>query len=36
MEICKTERPTLQKHIVEGKEHFTACHLYAKAETRAE
>ena len=36
MEICKTERPTLQKHIVEGKEHFTACHLYANAETRAE
>lgn len=36
MEICKTERPTLQKHIVDGKEHFTACHLYAKAETRVE
>ncbi|MDD2459193.1 MAG: ABC transporter ATP-binding protein [Eubacteriales bacterium] len=36
MEICKTERPTLQKHIVDGKEHFTACHLYATAETRAE
>ncbi|NCA99614.1 MAG: ABC transporter ATP-binding protein [Clostridia bacterium] len=36
MEICKTERPTLQKHLVDGKEHFTACHLYTKAETRAE
>lgn len=29
MEICKHERPPLVKHIVNGAEHFCACHLFA-------
>ena len=27
MDICKTERPLLKKYIIDGKEHFVACHL---------
>ena len=26
-EICTTEKPKLQKYIIEGKEHFVACHF---------
>ncbi len=28
MEICKKERPQLKKYIVDGKEHYCACHLF--------
>ena len=34
MPICKTERPPLGKHLVDGEEHLTACHLYTDAPTR--
>ncbi|WP_066892313.1 ABC transporter ATP-binding protein [Clostridium nigeriense] len=27
MDICKKERPTLKKYILNGKEHYVACHL---------
>ena len=27
MEICKRERPLLKKYIIDGKEHYVACHL---------
>lgn len=27
MDICKKERPLLKKYIIDGKEHFVACHL---------
>ena len=27
MDICKKERPLLKKYIIDGKEHFLACHL---------
>lgn len=27
MDICKKERPLLKKHIVDGEEHYVACHL---------
>lgn len=27
MDICKKERPLLKKHIINGTEHFVACHL---------
>ncbi len=27
MDICKKERPVLKKYIIDGKEHFVACHL---------
>lgn len=30
MDICKKERPLLQKYIIEEKEHFVACHLVDK------
>lgn len=32
MDICKKERPTLHKHICNGVEHFTACHLFDPAD----
>ena len=35
MEICKREKPPLIKHIIDGQEHFCACHLFANAETVA-
>ena len=28
MEICKQEQPELKKHLIDGVEHFCACHLY--------
>ena len=37
MEICKHQRPPLTKHMVDGEEHYCACHLFAQegaAETR--
>ena len=36
MDICKTVRPPLVKHLIEGEEHFTACHLYDDVSTRVE
>ncbi len=33
MEICKHERPPLVKRMVNGEEHFCACHLYDQADT---
>jgi oligopeptide/dipeptide ABC transporter ATP-binding protein len=27
-DICKNEAPKLQKHIIDGREHYVACHLY--------
>ena len=35
MEICKREKPPLIKHIVDGQEHYCACHLFANADTVA-
>lgn len=28
MEICKQKLPELKKHVIDGKEHFCACHLF--------
>lgn len=28
MEICKQKRPELKRHVIDGKEHFCACHLF--------
>ena len=28
MEICKQKQPELKKHLINGEEHFCACHLY--------
>ena len=28
MEICKHQKPVLKRHIIDGEEHFCACHLY--------
>lgn len=33
MEICKHVKPPLVRHVVDGEEHFCACHLYDAAET---
>ncbi|MGL4740262.1 MAG: ABC transporter ATP-binding protein [Sarcina sp.] len=30
MEICKNEVPSLKKYLIEGEEHFVACHLTEK------
>lgn len=30
MEICKKERPILNRYVIEGKEHYVACHLVDK------
>ena len=27
MDICKKERPLLKKYVIDGKEHYVACHL---------
>lgn len=32
MEICKQEKPELKRHVIDGVEHFCACHLFDAAE----
>lgn len=34
MEICKHELPKLSRHIIDGEEHFCACHLFDGSETK--
>ena len=31
MDICKRQKPELKRHIIDGEEHFCACHLYDDA-----
>ena len=28
MDICKHQKPELKRHVIDGEEHFCACHLY--------
>ena len=35
MEICKHQKPVLKRHIIDGEEHFCACHLYDDASAAA-
>ena len=30
MDICKSEAPEMKSYIIDGKEHFVACHLSSK------
>ena len=32
LEKCKSEEPKLRKYVIEGKEHFVACHLMDEKE----
>lgn len=36
MEKCRHEKPVLRRHIIDGEEHFCACHLYDDAGPKTE